>query len=125
VAWDEWFPARHELSESFFNLSADFALNNVHGPGKWVKRDLLGDYSFTPWTTFDATAVVDQAPLLAATPHRMRGGDRTDMIGSPMDRAGETAPVPGPVRPELSRGRDFGQGVGTAGDAKLPPRLRL
>ncbi|WP_258229185.1 hypothetical protein [Arthrobacter sp. HMWF013] len=125
VAWDEWFPARHELSEAFFSLSADFALNNVHGNGKWVKRDLLGDYAFTPWNTFDATAVVDQAPLLSATPHWMRSGDRTELIGSPMDRAGETAPVPGPVKPELSRGRVFGKGVGKAGDAKLPPRLRL
>ncbi|WP_377085725.1 hypothetical protein [Pseudarthrobacter oxydans] len=125
AAWDEWFPGRHELSEDFFTLSADFALNNVHGPGKWVKRELLGDYRFTPWQTFDATAVVDHAPLLAATPHWMRTGDRTHLIGSPMDRTGATAPVPAPVRPELSRGRPLGKGTGTAGDAKLPPRLRL
>lgn len=125
AAWDEWFPARHELSEDFFTLSADFALNKVHGPGKWVKRELLGDYTLTPWHTFDATAVVDQAPLLAATPHWMRTGDHTHLIGTPMDRAGETVPVPAPVRPEISRGRDLGKGTGTAGDAKLPSRLRL
>lgn len=69
AGWDEWFPARHQLSEEFFTLSADFALNNVQGPGKWVRRELLGDYAFTPWTTFDAIAVVDHAPMLAANPH--------------------------------------------------------
>lgn len=125
VAWDEWFPARHELSEDFFTLAADFALNDVHGPGKWVKRQLLENYQFSAWESFDATAVVDHAPLLSATPHWMRTGDRTHLIGSPMDRTGETAPVPVPVRPELSRGRALGQGTGTAGDAKLPSRLRL
>ncbi|WP_142036072.1 hypothetical protein [Arthrobacter sp. SLBN-100] len=86
---------------------------------------LLGDYAFTPWETFDATAVMDQAPLLAATPHWMGTRDRTALIGTRMDRAGETAPQPAPVRPELSRGRALGAGTGSAGDAKLPPRLRL
>lgn len=55
----------------------------------------------------------------------MRTGDRTHLIGSPMGRAGEQTPSPGPVRPELSRGRALGMGTYTTGDAKLPPRLRL
>ncbi len=125
AAWDEWFPARHELSEDFFCLSANFALKDMHGPGKWVKRSLLDEYPFTAWETFDATAVVEHAPLLAATPHWMRGEDQTHLIPSPMERSGFPTPVPGPARPELSRHRPLGHGTGAAGDARLPSRLRL
>nr|WP_249336228.1 hypothetical protein [Sinomonas gamaensis] len=38
VSWDEWFPARHELSEDFFTLAADFALADGAGRERWVRR---------------------------------------------------------------------------------------
>lgn len=126
AAWDEWFPARHEMSEAFFGLTADFALNtNAVGAERWTPRNLLTDYEFEPWRTFDATAVIDQAPLLTATPHWMRKGDHTHLIGTPMDRAGVSIPHPAPARPELHKGRPLGGGVGAAGDTQLPPRLRI
>ncbi|WP_455834081.1 hypothetical protein [Pseudarthrobacter siccitolerans] len=65
------------------------------------------------------------APLLAATPHWMRGGDHTHLIGIPMGRAGTGVPHPAPVRPESTKGRPLGGAVGNGGRAKLPPRLRV
>lgn len=123
--WEEWFPDRHLMSESFFNLDADFALNDATGPDKWVRRSMLTDYPFTPWHTFDATAVLENSRLLAATPHWLRTGDHTGMIGSPMDRAGATVPHPEPAKPHLSKGRPLGAAIGNGGDAKLPRRLRI
>lgn len=125
VTWDEWFPARHELSESFFTLTADFALGTGRGAAKWEPRDLLGGYAFTPWETFDATAIVDNAPLIAASPHWLRAGDHTGLIGTPMSRAREEVPQPPPVRPELGMPLPLGAARGVAGDVKLPSRLRI
>ncbi|APX00386.1 hypothetical protein [Arthrobacter sp. QXT-31] len=87
VSWDEWFPARHEVSEQFFTLAADFALGDGRGAAKWVSRPLLDGYAFTPWHTFDATAVVENAPLIAASPHWLRTGEHTNLLGTPMSRA--------------------------------------
>lgn len=123
--WEEWFPDRHLMSEAFFNLEADFAINDATGPGRWARRGMLTDYAFTPWHTFDATAVLENSKLLAATPHWMRPGDHTVMIGSPMDRAGVEVPHPAPVKPHLSKGRPLGAAIGNGGDAKLPRRLRI
>ncbi|NMR30912.1 hypothetical protein [Crystallibacter degradans] len=123
--WEEWFPGRHLMSEAFFTLKADFALNDAKGPGKWVARELLGDYPFTPWETFDATAVIENAPLLAATPYWMRAGDYTRLIGSPSSRAGVELVHKAPARPEKVKGRALGEAVGAAGKAKLPDRLRI
>ncbi|GAA4032886.1 hypothetical protein GCM10023063_15300 [Arthrobacter methylotrophus] len=123
--WEEWFPDRHLMSESFLNLEADFAINDATGPDRWATRGLLTDYAFTPWHTFDATAVLENSKLLAATPHWMRKGDHTSMIGSPMDRAGVEVPHPAPAKPHLTKGRPLGGAVGNGGDAKLPARLRI
>ncbi|WP_427019362.1 hypothetical protein ACQCSX_21970 (plasmid) [Pseudarthrobacter sp. P1] len=123
--WESWFPDRHLMSEEFFDLRADFAINDATGPDRWAPRDLLGDYPFTPWHTFDATAVLENSKLLAATPHWMRKGDHTAMIGSPMDRAGVEVPHPAPAKPHLCKGRPLGGAVGNGGDAKLPARLRI
>lgn len=124
ASWDEWFPARHEMSEAFFNLQADFAINDGKGPDRWARRSML-DMEFTPWHTFDATAVIDNSKLLTATPHWLRKGEHTHLIGTPMDRAGVQVPHPAPARPELVKGRTLGAGVGVAGDAQLPARLRI
>lgn len=125
ATWDEWFPARHELSESFFTLTADFALGTGRGAQKWVPRELLGAYDFTPWQTFDAAAIVENAPLIAASPHWLRKGDHTHLIGTPMSRAQEEAPQPTPARPELGPPLPLGAARGVSGDVKLPSRLRI
>lgn len=123
--WQEYFPGKHQLSEAFFNLSADFALGKGSGPDRWIRRNLLTGYDFEPWHTFDATAVIANAPLLAATPHWLRTGDHTHLIGTPADRAGVSIPHPAPVRPHAAKGLALGESKGTAGAAKLPDRLRI
>lgn len=123
--WEEWFPSRHAMSEAFLNLEADFAINDATGPDRWASRGLLTDYAFEPWHTFDATAVLENSKLLAATPHWMRKGDHTHLIGSPMDRAGVEVPHPAPAKPHLTKGRPLGAAVGNGGEAKLPRRLRI
>ncbi|MCU6481919.1 hypothetical protein [Arthrobacter sp. A2-55] len=123
--WEEWFPAQHEVSEDFFTLRADFATSHAAGAAKWESRHMLTEYPFTPWKTFDATAVLANAPALAATPHWMRRGDHTALFGAPMDRSGETVPHPAPVRAHRSSGRPLGAGVGLAKDTRLPRRLRV
>ncbi|MBT8162553.1 MULTISPECIES: hypothetical protein [Arthrobacter] len=122
--WEEWFPDRHLISEAFLSLKADFAINDATGPDRWATRGMLTDYAFEPWCTFDATAVLENSRLLAATPHWMRKGDHTHLIGSPMDRAGVNVPHPAPAKPHLTKGRPLGAAVGNGGDAKLPRRLR-
>lgn len=125
ASWDEWFPARHELSEAFLGLQADFALRDARGADKWVPRQLLTGYPFTPWHTFDATAVLQNAPMLGASPHWLRTGDHTRLLGTPMSRSGEDIPQPPPVRPDLGIALPVGAARGRAGDAKLPARLRI
>ena len=124
AAWEEWFPARHELSDDFFDLNADFAVGDAPGAGRWQARSLL-NMDFHAWETFDATAVVEVSKLLGATPYWMRAGDHTHLIGSPLQRAGDTVPVPSPVRPEKTKGRALGEAVGNGGPAGLPPRLKI
>lgn len=128
ASWDDFFPGRHELSESFFRLEAEFAVGQGRGAAKWVPRGLLDEQKFEPWTaTFDATAVIDNARLLGATPHWFRepGRDYTALIGSPMDRAGVEVPHPAPANSKLAKGRVLGAGVGSAKDTELPRRLRI
>lgn len=125
ASWNEWFPARHELGEAFFSLEADFATAPGKGAARWAPKQLFGDYAFTPWEAFDATAVIDNAPAILATPHWMRTGDHTHLIGTPMSRAGEDTPHPAPARPDKAKGRLLGAAIGAAGDARLPRRLRL
>ncbi len=127
AAWTDWFPGRHELSELFFGLEADFAIGGGKGAGRWIPKGLLDEQKFEPWSTFEATAVIDNAPLLGATPHWFResGKDYTPLIGSPMDRSGEPVPHPEPANPDTATGRPLGAGVGRAGDTQLPRRLRI
>jgi hypothetical protein len=85
-----------------------------------------GGCAFTSCHTFDATAVVvENAPLIAASPHWLRTGEHTRLLGTPTSRAGQEAPVPGPVRPELGPPLPLGLARGAAGNAGLPDRLRI
>lgn len=126
VSWDEWFPARHLLSKSFFELRCEFALKpEVRGAGKWVSRSLLNEYPFEPWKGFNATAVLQNQGLLGATPFWFRQGEFTHLIGTPAQREGVIIPVPEPDRPERSRGGVFGSPSGAVGKVTLPSRLRI
>ena len=123
--WEDWFPERHLLSEEFLTLTASFyAVNRSSESDRWVQRDLLGDYPFTPWRTFDATAVIDNAPLLSATPHWLRTGDHTALIGSPMDRARELVPRRAPSKGLKASGRLVQPGASDYKAGGLPTRLK-
>lgn len=124
ASWDEWFPARHEMSEAFLSLQADFALAGGRGAAKWEPRKILTDYAFGRWHTFDAAAVIDNSKLIAGTPFWLRTGDHTRLIGTPMQRAGHRVPRPAPARPEQGPGIPLGAARGNGGRVKLPPRLR-
>lgn len=123
IAWEDWFPARHELSESFLNLDADFAVNSTRDAGRWQRRPLM-ELPFTPWEGFDATAVIENSKLLGHVPWWLREGDHTYLIGTPMDRAGQRIPIPPSVKTGTEKNRPFGRVFGAAGDAMLPRRLR-
>ncbi len=127
ASWADYFPARHEISELFFRLEADFPVGQGRGADKWVPRGLLDEQKFEPWKTFDATAIIDNAPLLGATPHWLREArkDYTPIIGSPMDRAGVAIPHPAPAKQKITKARALGAGVGSAKDTLLPRRLRI
>ena len=122
--WEDWFPGRHLLSEEFLNLTAYYAINPSSGPDRWARRDLLGDYTFTPWSTFDATAVINNAPLLTASPHWLRTGDHTALIGSPMDRARELVPHLSPSKNPQSPSDPMSPMAGRVPQANLPFRLK-
>ncbi|MEH0110568.1 hypothetical protein V6N00_12730 [Tersicoccus sp. MR15.9] len=124
--WEDWFPAAREVSEQFFSLTTSFPTGRGQGPDRWRSTGLLTDYAFTPWTGFDATAVIENAAVLLATPTWLRPPkDRTRMIGSPMSRSGRLVPVPALTQPERAKGRRLGAGVGNAKDTRLPARLRV
>lgn len=127
ASWTDYYPAKHHLSSLFLRLEADFAIGPGKGASKWVPQGLLDEYPFAPWPAFDALAVIEQTPIIAATPHWMRrpGTDLTYLIGSPMDRAGVEVPHPSPANPELAKGRPLGAGVGRAKNTMLPRRLRI
>ncbi|AUZ33643.1 hypothetical protein C3B78_03610 [Arthrobacter sp. PGP41] len=122
--WEDWFPGQHLLSEEFLNLTASYAVNGSSGFDRWARRDLLGDYPFTAWRTFEATAVINNAPLLSASPHWLRTGDHTALIGSPMDRARENVPQRQPSKqPQRSENPANPVAVG-AGIGSLSSRLK-
>lgn len=120
ASWTDWFPQRHQASEMFMNLDVQFP------QGGWHVESLLHEYKFDRWETLDAQAVIDQGRILAATPHWLRAGEHTHLIGSPMDRAGLEVPVP-PAQNEKFNTEDRSlQGArGSAGEIGLPQRLRI
>lgn len=80
--WTDMFPAKHELSEDFYSLSAEY-----HDVG-WDKKPIDAfDFQFNDPDV--ASAPIAMAPVLAATPHWWRRGDQTPMIGLPSIRANE------------------------------------
>lgn len=129
--WQEWFPARGQISDAFLDLQANFALGTRTDP--WVPRRMMSttDYPFTPHAeTFAPRALIENARLLTATPHWLRTGEHTKLIGTPMDREEDAiasiVPHPYPARPNRTAGRTLGENVGAVQHpVGLPDRLRI
>lgn len=129
--WQDWFPSKGTISDGFLNLEAKFALGDAES-GKWVPRSLMSPeaYPFTPYAKFDPTALIENSRLLTATPHWLRTGDHTSLLGTPLARPDSkkvhTIPVPHPARPERTMGRALGAAVGAVQHpARIPDRLRI
>lgn len=81
--WTDMFPAKHELGEEFYTLSAEYL------DVDWQKKpiDFFDPQFADPHV---ASAPIAMGPVLAATPHWWRRGDQTPLIGLPSLRAGES-----------------------------------
>ncbi|MGP4994542.1 hypothetical protein [Glutamicibacter ardleyensis] len=125
VSWDEWFPARHELSDYFLNLSANFATGTGSGESQWETKSLM-EFPFAPRQEFNATAITDQMKLLGQSPWWMREGDHTRLIGTPLGRENKTSPIPSYYRGYEPKYRQFGTATGRLEGYKitLPDRLK-
>lgn len=125
VSWDEWFPARHEASDDFLSLIANFATGHGSGPDRWEAKSLM-ELPFSPRSGFDARAVTEQMKLLGQSPWWMREGDHTRLIGSPLGRQNMTSPIPPYYRGYEPKGRQFGTATGRLEGYKitLPDRLK-
>lgn len=125
ATWREFFPAAHSVSERFMGLTADFALG---GPDEsWKSVDMLDSSAlpFVPSPCFDAEAVMTNASHLGSVPHWLRTQLVSDtLLWHCLDSAGLSGiPMPGPARPNRSKGRGLSQGVGAAGPTAPPERL--
>lgn len=119
VHWQEWFPARHQVSDRFTDTQVWFPTGR--GLDRWQSATLEG-IEFDP--QYDLAQMVDAASVLAATPHWLCTGTPSTILGDPMQRAGIEIPQPPETQPLLGGERDLGTPSGWAGQAKLPPRLR-
>src|SRR5699024_1088990 len=80
--WTDMFPAKHVLSDDFYDLAAEY--QDVD----WDKKP-IGSFNCDFDDPTMASAPIDQGPVLAATPHWWRRGDQTALIGLPSMRAGQ------------------------------------
>ncbi|XKH58504.1 hypothetical protein LG293_17940 (plasmid) [Citricoccus nitrophenolicus] len=119
VHWREWFPARHQVSDRFMDTQVWFPTGR--GLDRWQPAS-LEEIEFDP--QYDMQQMVDAASVLASTPHWLRTGTASTILGDPMQRAGVEVPEPEETKPLLGGERDLGAPSGWAGQAKLPPRLR-
>lgn len=81
ASWHNFFPAAHEISEDFYRLTAEFATG---------VRNIIDDDPQMDAST--AEVPMRSGKVLAATPHWLRRGDHTNLIGMPTDHA-SMAPV--------------------------------
>lgn len=104
VSWHDLFPAEHEVAESFYGLTADFAT----GRRNIIDDDPAMDPSI-------ASAPLKYGKVIAATPHWLRRGDHSHLIGLPTDHGKIT-----PVNPLHLTAEGNHQGV----SVRSPQRLR-
>lgn len=83
ASWHNLFPSEHEFSEDFYKLTAEFATG--------VRNIIDDDPQMEAGT---AEVPIKSGKVLAATPHWLRRGDHTHLIGLPSDHSSMT-----PVNP--------------------------
>lgn len=125
ASWDEWFPARHQLSDRFLNLTANFATGAGKGISQWESKNLL-DMPFAPHHSLNATAINSNMKMLGQTPWWMREGDHTHLIGTPLGRQNLAPPIPTYYRGYEPKFREFGIATGNLEGHRitLPDRLK-
>lgn len=111
VHWREWFPARHEISERFLDTHCWFPTGR--GLERW-QPGRLDEVELDP--DYDLAEMVDGISVLASTPHWLRTGTASTILGDPMTRAGIELPVPPVARPNRT--------PEVAIEPQLPERLR-
>ncbi|MGC2939849.1 hypothetical protein [Brevibacterium sp. FAM 24638] len=112
--WQDWFPARGEVSTDFLDMIAYRPSAEAHGPDEECSM-LLDDSLDLPNPTFEPLAVVDNAAGLRQTPLWLRAGKQpTQIVDTEVEAAG-LADHPA-LEPDRRRTR-FGQTL-------PPPRLR-
>ncbi|GAB2734562.1 hypothetical protein GCM10027273_11820 [Nocardioides pakistanensis] len=125
ATWREWFPARGKVNDAFMAMRVDRPTGT--GAHMWEPCDMLDPASrpFTPADSFNATAVLDNSALLGGTPHWIRDRYTPPQLWRLLiSNAGlSDLPSPTPVRPNRTKGRALGEGVGSVGAAKPPSRL--
>ena len=130
--WQEWFPARHVLSQHFFDLrclTPSGPADRLWQEQRWLARDTTGAYlrPFEPAPTApDFTAVLGNVQSLAGIPHWARNPENGLRMWQLMlaERDRNRFPVPESPRPERLTGAVFGSPRGVSGPPQPPSRLR-
>lgn len=127
ATWREWFPAAHKASDAFLSMRVDRPTGKVDGPGRWEQCDLMGfnQMPFEAKNSEALLAVVDNAGGLGQTPYWLRENTNPPTFITDLLAGVGLTDIPRPVssRPDRVNGRPHGQGIGAAGNWKVPPRL--
>ncbi|MEV0869352.1 hypothetical protein AB0I24_15595 [Brachybacterium paraconglomeratum] len=116
VGWQSWFPAPHEVTEDFLELSASFlARGTSDGQEGWRTVRLL-DEEEMPYREGDPATgemIATNARLLAGTPYWLRAGavPHTDRYLVSAVGAGEIPSMADPLVPDRMTGPGFTQSV--------------
>lgn len=126
ATWDEWFPARHQVNQSFLDLAVNLSDGMQAGEMQWKKTSLLDQvaYPYRPRRK-SLTAIMDNRHLLWSAPTWLREPESAPTLLPHMMGEAAKLPLPykPPARPDRVKGHPPGKGTGAAGDAKVPSRL--
>lgn len=130
--WQEWFPARHVLSQHFLDLrclTPSGPPDRLWQQQRWLARDTTGAHvkPFDPSpSASDFTAVIGNVQSLAGIPYWARDPQSGIRMWQLMlaERDRDRFPVPESARPERLTGAAFGSARGVSGAPQPPPRLR-
>lgn len=120
--WTDWFPARHQVDDSFLTLRAQLA---PYTPGSgWRDVDLLDpfDFPFNPVHPDRLTAVIGNAAALGGSPLWLRS-DASPLWHVAVDRTGASPVVPPGRNKQGRHGGRLGAAKGAAGRAGVPAPL--
>lgn len=125
ATWREWFPGRGLVHDAFLRMRVDRPTGR--GTDLWEPADLFDETArpFEPREPEALKAVFANAALLGNTPHWMREAHQPPELWPRLmsDAGVAEVPNPTPVRPNRTKGRGLGEGVGGAGATKPPSRL--